>query len=120
MRPHEKLEVYWIAQEFAAFCAHVRPRIQNFSPADAHDLDKSSGSIPNNICEAANESSPGDIARFFRYAKRENGEASGIFTRQKGTGITEVEWRIARHYTDRIGAALTKLIEYWERRSKED
>jgi hypothetical protein len=78
MRPQEKLEVYWIAQEFAAFCTHVRPRIQEVSPADAHDLDKSSGSIPNNICEAANESSPGDIARFFRYAKRENGEAFWI------------------------------------------
>ena len=102
MRPHEKLEVYWIAQEFAAFCAHVLPRIQKVSHADAHDLDKSSGSIPNNICEAANDSSPGDIARFFRSAKRETARHSGSSRAKRegalqkpngeSLGITLIDW----------------------------
>ena len=112
MLPHEALEVYWLADEYAAFCEHLLPRVMQVSRHDGDQLDRASGAIPTQITEAGSELSNGDKAKYFRYARREALETLAILRRQcRRGGITASELRIAEHYVDRLSAMLYKLIK---------
>jgi four helix bundle protein len=119
MLPHESLEVYWLAEEYVAFIQHVHARIRRASKNDADQLDRQGGSMLYNIIEASADTSPGDKARFYRYARREVNESFGVFRKARlNNAITETELRIAHYYADRLSAALWGLIKRWERPSR--
>jgi len=114
MLPAERLEVYWLAEEYVAFLDHVLPRVRVLLRNDADQLDRSGGSLVFNLIEAAAEKSPGDKARFLRYSRREVSESYGVLWRQHRKGrITVVELRIANYYADRLSAMLWGLIRKW-------
>ena len=108
-----------MADDFVALIDYVLPRIRAASERDADQLDGSGGSLLYNIIEASADKSPGDKARFFRYARREANEAFGVLFRSHRNGrITETEFIAARHYTDRISRMLFGLIKKWEKEAK--
>jgi four helix bundle protein len=114
MLPHERLEAYWLAEEYVAFIDYLLPRIKTGSRHDADQLDRSGGSLVLNFIEAASDKSPGDKVRFFRYSRREISESYGVLWRQhRKKHITDTEMRIARYYTDRLSAMLWGLIKKW-------
>ena len=49
MLPHERLEAYWLAEEYVAFIDHLLPRVQTVSRHDADQLDRSGGSLVFNL-----------------------------------------------------------------------
>ena len=115
MLPHEKLEAFWLAEEYVAFIDHILPRVILASKRDGDQLDRNAGSLLLNLIEAAADHSPGDKVRFFRYSRREVSESYGVFWRQhRKHNITEAELRIARHYTDRLSAMIWGLMKRWE------
>jgi hypothetical protein len=77
MLPHERLEAYWLAEEYVAFIDYLLPRIKTGSRHDADQLDRSGGSLVLNFIEAASDNhratkfvsfaTPG--AKFFRNEK---------------------------------------------------
>ena len=112
MLPHERLEAYWLAEEYVAFIDHLLPRIRQASRNDADQLDRAGGSLVFNLIEAAADTSPGDKARFFRYSRREVSESYGILWRQRRNKIiTDSEMRAARYYTDHLSAMIWKLMK---------
>jgi len=114
MLPHERLEAYWLAEEYVAFLDGLLPRVKVVSRHDAGQLDRSGGSLVFNLIEAAAERSPGDKVRFFRYSRREISESYGVLWRHhRRKLITDAEMRIARYYADRLSAMLWGLIKKW-------
>ena len=114
MLPHERLEAYWLAEEYVAFIDHLLPRIRKASRHDADQLDRSGGSLVFNLIEAAADTSRGDKVRFFRYSRREVSESYGVLWRQhRQKCITESEMRTARYYTDHLSAIIWQLIKKW-------
>ena len=114
MLPHEKLEVFWLAEEYVAFIDHILPRIKATSKRDADQLDREAGSIILNLMEGAAELAPLEKARYFRYSRREVSESFGVFWRHhRKHRITDAELRIARYYADRISAMIWGLIRKW-------
>jgi len=115
MLPHEKLEAYWLAEEYVAFIDYLLPRIKKSSRNDADQVDRSGGSLVFNFIEAAAETSPGDKVRFFRYSRREISESYGILWRQnRKKCISDTELHIARSYADRLSAMIWGLIKRWD------
>jgi four helix bundle protein len=115
MLPHEKLAAFWFAAEYVAFIDWLMPRIVAASKRDADQLDRNGGSILFNFIEAAAELSPGDKARFFRYARREVSESYGVFYRHhRKSNLTAAEHRIAKYYADRLSGMIWGLIKRWE------
>ena len=114
MLPHERLESYWLAEEYVAFIDYLLPRIKRASRRDADQLDRSGGSLVFNLIEAAAEHSPGDKARFFRYCRREISESYGVCWRHhRRRRLSDAEIRTAKHYADRLSAMLWGLIKKW-------
>lgn len=114
MLPHEKLEVYWLAEEYVAFIDYILPRIKAASKPDANQLDREGGSIVLNLIEFAAETSPKDKTRFLRYSRREVNESFGVFWRHhRKRTLTETELRIARYYTDRLSGMMWGLMKRW-------
>ena len=114
MLPHERLDAYWLAEEYVAFLDRLLPRVRIESRHDADQLDRSGGSLVFNLIEAAANKSPGDKVRFFRYSRREISESYGVLWRHhRKTRITAAEMRIARYYADRLSAMLWGLIKKW-------
>ena len=114
MLPHEKLEAYWLAEEYVAFIDHLMPRVRMASRSDADQLDRSGGSLVYNLIEGATDTSPGDKVRFFRYSRRELSESYGVLWRQhRKTCITDTEIRIAKYYAERLSGMLWGLIKTW-------
>jgi four helix bundle protein len=107
--PYERLEVYWLAEEYVAFIDHVLRRLKR-SP-DVNQLTRAAGSITFNIAEGASDRPRGDRIRMFTYARRSVGEANSIFKRLARTAnVSEAEVRISYFYADRISGMLWKLI----------
>ena len=114
MLPHERLEAYWLAEEYVAFIDNLLPRVRRVSRHDADQLDRSGGSLVFNLMEAAADKSPRDKSRFFRYSRREVSESYGVLWRQhRKKHISDPEMRIARYYADRLSAMLWGLIKKW-------
>jgi four helix bundle protein len=114
MLPHERLEVFWLAQEYADFIEYLMPRIARASRNDADQLDREAGGILYNLVEAASEMSPGDKVRFLRYSRREVTESFGVlFRNHRRHVITDAEIRIAHYYTDRLSATLWRMVKKW-------
>ena len=114
MLPHERLEAYWLAEEYVAFSDHLLPRVKTVSRHDADQLDRSGGSLVFNLIEAAADKSPGDKVRFFRYSRREISESYGVLWRHhRKQRITDAELRVARYYADRLSAMLWGLMKKW-------
>ncbi len=112
MLPYEKLEVYWLADEYVAFIDYILPGIQRSAPSDGRQLDRCAGSIPYNITEGCADRPPKERARFFSYARRSTSEAHAIITRVRRRGcITEPQLRISYSYADRVSAMLYNLIQ---------
>jgi four helix bundle protein len=116
MLPHERLEAYWLAEEYVAFIDYLLPRVSMVSRRDGDQLDRSGGSLVFNFIEAAADKSPGDKVRCFRYSRREISESYGVLWRHhRKQRITDVEMRIAQYYADRLSAMLWGLIKRWSR-----
>ena len=116
MLPHERLDAFWLADEYVAFIDHLLPRIRAFSKADANQLDREAGSIILNLIEAAADTSPGDKVRYFRYSRREVNESFGVFWRhRRKQHITDAELAVARYYSDRLSGMIWGLITKWEK-----
>ena len=115
MLPHERLEAYWLAEEYVAFIDDLLPRVKTVSRHDADQLDRSGGSLVFNLIEAAADKSPGDKVRFFRYSRREISESYGVLWRHhRKNRITDAELRITRYYADRLSAMLWGLMKKWD------
>jgi four helix bundle protein len=116
MLPHEKLEAFWLADEYVAFLDDLLPRIRAVSSRDGDQLDRCAGSVILNLIEAAADHSPGDKARFFRYSRREVNESYGVLWRHhRKKNISDAELRIGKYYVDRTSGMIWKLIKAWER-----
>ncbi|MGQ0561198.1 MAG: four helix bundle protein [Gemmatimonadota bacterium] len=114
MLPHERLEAYWLAEEYVAFLDYLLPRIMAVSKHDGDQLDRSAGSLVLNLIEAAADKSPGDKVRFFRYSRREVSESYGVLMRHyRHKRLTDAEMRIAKYYADRLSATLWSLMKKW-------
>jgi four helix bundle protein len=109
--PYERLEVYWLADEYVAFIDHILPRIRRKTPNDADQLDRAASSIPNNIAEGSADRSRADRIRFFTYSRRSSSECHNIILRAgRSRCVSEAEVRISHSYADRLSAMLYKLI----------
>jgi four helix bundle protein len=116
MLPHERLDVFWLADEYVAFIDYILPRIKSFSKADGNQLDREAGSLILNLIEAAAETSPGDKVRYFRYSRREVNESFGVFWRHhRKQHITDAELAVSRYYTDRLSGMIWGLMKKWEK-----
>ena len=114
MLPHEKLEAFWLAEEYVAFIDYMLPRIRLASKRDADQLDREGGSIILNLIEAAAELSPADKVRFFRYSRREVSESYGVFWRHhRKRRVSDADLRVAAYYTDRLSGMIWGLIKRW-------
>ena len=51
MLPYERLDVYWLADEYVAFIDYLLPGIKGLAPNDANQLDRAAGPIPYNITD---------------------------------------------------------------------
>ena len=115
MLPHERLEAFWLADEYVAFLDCLLPRIKPVSKRDFDQLDREAGSIVLNLIEGAADHLPAEKARYFRYSRREVNESFGVLWRQhrKGT-LTAAELRIGKYYFDRLSGVIWGLIKSWE------
>jgi four helix bundle protein len=112
MLPYERLEVFWVAEEYVAFIDSLMPRVRLREPNDADQLDRASGSIPNNISEGCADRPRRERMRFFGYSRRSVSECHTIMRRLHRRGvITETELRISYFYCDRLSGMLYKLIQ---------
>jgi four helix bundle protein len=109
--PYERLEVYWLAEEYAAFLKGLIAKIREVSDNEADQLERALGSMPNNISEGAAKLSRKERIRFFGYARSSASECHSVVRRHvKPTCLTEVEERISYSYADRISAMLYNLM----------
>lgn len=116
MLPHEKLEVFWLAEEYVSFIDYMLRRIRKASKPDGDQLDREAGSMILNLIEAAADMSPPDKVRFFRYSRREVNESFGVFWRHHRKGrVTDAELRIARYYVERVSASIWGLMKSWSK-----
>jgi four helix bundle protein len=112
MLPHERLEVYWLAQEYVAFVDYLMPSFKRAPRNDVNQLDRAAGSIPYNIGEGCSDRTPKERIRFFCYARRSTSECHAIFTRLHRRGcVSDLHLRISYSYADRISAMLYNLIK---------
>jgi four helix bundle protein len=109
--PYERLEVYWLAEEFVAYVDYLMPRLRKKNRTDALQLDRAAGSIVNNICEGSADRPPKERIRFFSYSRRSVSECDTAFQRfHRNRTITDSERRITYSYADRLSAMLYNLI----------
>lgn len=114
MLPHERLEIYWLTEEYVAFIQYMMPRIRARSRHDADQLDREAGSMLLNLIEGTAETSPPDKVRFLRYYRREVNESYGVFRKQHLSGaITHAELRIANYYADRLSGTAWRIMKRW-------
>ena len=111
MLPYERLEVYWLAEEYVAFIDIVLQRLDRRFAVDADQLRRASGSIIYNIAEGAGDRSRADRVRLLTYARRSVSETHSVIRRLQRFGVvTADEVRISYSYADRISAMLWNLI----------
>ena len=107
--PYERLEVYWLAEEYVAFVDYLLARMK--PSTDTDQLKRAAGSIVFNIAEGAADRPRGDRIRIFSYARRSTSETNSILRRIARAGEASAdEVRISYSYADRISAMLWNLI----------
>ena len=111
MLPYERLEVYWLAEEYLAFIDLVVQRLDRRFAWDADQLRRAAGSITYNIAEGAGDRPRGDRVRLLTYARRSASETNSVIRRLMRSGVVSAdEERVSYSYADRISAMLWKLI----------
>lgn len=107
----DQLDVYRAAIEFVGMTRPLVLRLRTKDPVLFDQLHRSLVSIPCNIAEGAGEFSPGDKARFYRYALRSTTEAVSLIDTAHAIGLCSddehARWRQAGM---RIVAMMTKLV----------
>ncbi len=95
--PFEGLEAFELALEVAELADDLAMEHRVRRPWLAGQVGSAGLSVMNNVAEAAGESSPGDKARFYRYALRSASEVAGmvVFLVRRGLMALEAEiaWR---------------------------
>ena len=111
MLPYERLEVYWLAEEYLAFIDGVVQRLDRRFAIEADQLRRAAGSITYNIAEGAGDRPRGDRVRLLTYARRSVSETHSVIRQLARLGaVSAEEVRISYSYADRISAMLWKLI----------
>jgi four helix bundle protein len=111
MLPYERLEVYWLAEEYVAFIDLVLRRLSRKHATDADQLRRAAGSITFNIAEGASDRPRGDRIRLLGYARRSVSETNSIMRRlARIEAVSPTDAGISYSYADRISAMLYNLI----------
>ena len=108
-------EVFRIAVDVAVLGDEIAERVRDDRPWAARQIGRSSLSVATNVGEAQGEHSPGDKARFYRYARRSATEAGAtvVVLGQRGWIDSEQEARFRQLLVSATGA-LTRRIIYFE------
>ncbi len=108
-------EVFRIAVEVAVLGDEIAEGVRADRPWAARQIGRSSLSVATNVGEAQGEHSPGDKARFYRYARRSATEAgaTAAVLGERGWINPEQEARI-RQVLVSVTGALTRRIIYFE------
>ena len=112
MLPFERLEVYWLAEEYVGFIDFVLRRLSARWATDSDQLRRAAGSITYNIAEGVADRPRGDRVRLLTYARRSASETISVLRRLARSDVVSAdEVRIAYSYADRISAMLWRLIQ---------
>lgn len=115
----EDEEAFRVALEIADLADSIAMRVRRDRPWAASQLGRSSLSIVANTAEGHGEYSPGDKARFYRYACRSATETAAIlsFLARKGLVPPDTD-RHLRALLLRVIQTLTRRAIYFQRRSE--
>lgn len=118
---HEGLEVYAVARELQRVVKRTLDRVpRGRGHADSvEDVRRAAKSVTHNITEGADEFSPGDKAKFYRYARRPSSEvAGGLDSLVDWGGLQERDTWPAKWLIHRINSMLTGMIRSQAARSR--
>jgi four helix bundle protein len=105
------LDAYRVALDFARITRPVVLRLRRSDDYLARQMHAAVVSIALNIAEGAGEYSPGDKARFYRYALRSCTEALASLDLAHCFGVApDDEYRAALSRGERLLALLTRLV----------
>ena len=118
---HEKLDVYRVALEFAAWAFEVSSGLDGLSRHARDQLLRASQSIPLNIAEGNGKRSPKDRRRFFEIARGSATECAAILDILVFQNVLSDEDAIrAKELLIRIVSMLTRLTETGDRVKEEE
>ena len=111
----EKLDAYKAAIEFVTLSGEVIGELPPGNSNLADQLRRAATSITLNIAEGSGEFSPGDKARFYRFARRSATECAAIYENCKCLGmIKEEKFTKGRELLLRIVQMLVKMARLFE------
>ena len=109
---HE-LDAFKVATQINDEVWEMRERIQTKSPGTWYQLDRSAGSISDNIAEGFGRESPADFANFLRYSRGSAMEVQSQIARSRRRElITAEEARQTWDKLERVSVMLSSLRRY--------
>ena len=116
---HEKLEVFGIAQEFAALADDMAAKLPKGRGYLANQIRRASLSVVLNLAEGAGKYSPADKATFYLRARGSACECSAALDYMSRLGLAKAEQRDqARALLLSITRLLTSMVKTQEQRIK--
>ena len=114
----QELEVFKRSAQMNDLVWKLRSRIKAESPGTWYQLDRSAGSVSDNIAEGFARESRADFANFLRYSRGSAAEAQAQIARCRRRGlITEVETREVWDHLRQISQMLRALRNYLKSQS---
>ena len=108
-----ELEAFKLAAQINDEVWQMRERIRRESPGTWYQLDRSVGSVSDNIAEGFGRESRNDFANFLRYARGSAMEAQAQIARSRRRDlITDREARSVWDKLDRVSVMLRSLRKY--------
>ena len=109
----QELDAFKLAAEMNDTVWTLRSRIKSESPGTWYQLDRSAGSVSDNIAEGFARESRADFANFLRYSRGSAAEAQAQIARSRRRNlITDVEARKVWEQLRRISMMLKGLRKY--------
>jgi four helix bundle protein len=115
----EGLDVFRLALEVAAAADEIASAAKSDRPWAADQLGRSSLSVVANTAEGTGEYSPGDKARFYRYARRSLAESAAIIILLARIRVIPPEQELRlRQLMLELTKVLTRMVLHCEREAR--
>lgn len=120
--PHDKLDVYAVARQLQR---EVRKALAKVPKGQGHakaidDIRRAAKSVAHNITEGADEFSPLEKAKFYRYARRSSSEvAGGLDSLVDWGALADRDTWASKHLVHRANSMLSRMIHTQEARARQ-